>query len=387
MIYVSTSVKYVGTDDDNLDLFEAQYPLTKGISYNSYVISDEKTAVVDAVDSRRCREWMANLDYTLRGETPEYLIVHHLEPDHSGSILEFVRRYPEARIVASAKAVAMLGNFFPGENLSAKCMAVKEADTLCLGKTTLSFIMAPMVHWPEVMMTFVEGEGVLFSADAFGTFATPSATEPWDDEARRYYCNIVGKYGANVRAVLKKLAGKDIRVIAPLHGPMLSENLRHYIDLYHKWSGYEPETEGVLVAYASVYGGTAEAARRTAAMLREAGVKEVVTMDLCRHDVSYAVAEAFRLSKMLLCSVTYNAGLFPPMYGFLHHLCDKNLRGRKVGLIENGSWAPLAGKLMHDALARMKDMTVVGDVVTIRSRATAADYEAMRALAAALAAQ
>ncbi len=385
MLSVTPNVRFIGVDDDNLDLFESQYPLVKGISYNSYLIDDEHVAIVDAVDVRRCYDWLANLSEALEGRQPDYLIVQHVEPDHSGSVAAVLNRYPGLKVVATSKAVEILGNFFEGTDIAARSVMVKDGDTLALGRATLKFFTAPMVHWPEVMMTLDEADGVLFSADAFGTFAMPSSTEAWDDEARRYYCNIVGKYGNNVKAVMKKLAGQPFNIVAPLHGPVLRDNLAHYWRLYEKWSNYEPETRGVLVAYASVYGGTAEAARRLAVMLREEGAGDVVLMDLCRHDVSYAVAETFRLSGLALCSVTYDASLFPAMYNFLHHLQMKNLKNRTVGLVENGSWAPVAGKVMADMLSKMKDMTVVEPRVTIRSRLHDSDLPALRELAKTLA--
>lgn len=385
MLSVTPNVRFIGVDDDNLDLFESQYPLVKGISYNSYLIDDEHVAIVDAVDVRRCYDWLANLSEALEGRQPDYLIVQHVEPDHSGSVAAVLNRYPGLKVVATSKAVEILGNFFEGTDIAARSVLVKDGDTLSLGRATLKFFTAPMVHWPEVMMTLDEADGVLFSADAFGTFAMPSSTEAWDDEARRYYCNIVGKYGNNVKAVMKKLAGQPFNIVAPLHGPVLRDNLAHYWRLYEKWSNYEPETCGVLVAYASVYGGTAEAARHLAVMLREEGAGDVVLMDLCRHDVSYAVAETFRLSGLALCSVTYDASLFPAMYNFLHHLQMKNLKNRTVGLVENGSWAPVAGKVMADMLSKMKDMTVVEPRVTIRSRLHDSDLPALRELAKTLA--
>ena len=385
MLPVTPHVKFIGVDDDNLDLFEGQYPVPNGISYNSYLIDDENIAVVDAVDIRRCSEWLALLDSTLDGRHPAYLIVQHMEPDHSGSIRAVLEKYPEMKVVATAKAIAMLDNFFDGMGFSERSISVKDGDTLSLGHTTLRFITAPMVHWPEVMMTLDETDGVLFSADAFGTFATSNATEGWDNEARRYYCNIVGKYGSCVQAVMKKLTGLPFGIIAPLHGPILKENLAHYWNLYDKWSRYIPETEGVLVAYASIYGGTAEAARRLADMLRSRGAGDVVLIDLCRHDVSYAVAEAFRLSRLALCSVTYDGAMFPAMHNFLHHLAAKNFSGRHVGILENGSWAPTAGKLMCNTLSEMKDMTVAGSTVTIRSRLHDSDLASLSSLAQALA--
>lgn len=382
---IAPNVKFIGAEDDNLDLFEGQYPLIKGISYNSYLIDDEQIAVMDAVDIRRCSDWLTRLADALGGQTPAYLIVQHMEPDHSGSIRAMLERYPEAKVVATAKAMAMLDNFFDGIDLSERRVTVADGDTLSLGRTTLRFITAPMVHWPEVMVTLDETDGVLFSADAFGSFAMSEADEAWTDEARRYYCNIVGKYGANVQALMKKLTGLKFSTIASLHGPLLDGDLARYWTLYDKWSRYEPECRGTLVAYASIYGGTAEAARRLAMELEKRDAGEVVLMDLCRHDVSYAVAEAFRLSRLALCSVTYDASLFPAMHNFLHHLEMKNFRNRPFALIENGSWAPVAGKLMCDTLGRMKGMTQVAPVLTIRSRMHPADLCGISALADALA--
>lgn len=382
---IAPNVKFIGAEDDNLDLFEGQYPLTQGISYNSYLIDDEQIAVMDAVDIRRCSDWLTRLADALGGRTPAYLIVQHMEPDHSGSIRAMLERYPEAKVVATAKAMAMLDNFFDGIDLAERRVTVVDGDTLSLGRTTLRFITAPMVHWPEVMVTLDETDGILFSADAFGSFAMSEAAEAWTDEARRYYCNIVGKYGANVQALMKKLTGLKFGTIAPLHGPALDCDLDRYWTLYDKWSRYEPECRGTLVAYASIYGGTAEAARRLAMELEKRDAGEVVLMDLCRHDVSYAVAEAFRLSRLALCSVTYDASLFPAMHNFLHHLEMKSFRNRPFALIENGSWAPVAGKLMCDAMSHMKGMTQVAPVLTIRSRMHSADLCGISALADALA--
>lgn len=382
---IAPNVKFIGAEDDNLDLFEGQYPLTKGISYNSYLIDDEQIAVMDAVDIRRCSDWLTRLADALGGRTPAYLIVQHMEPDHSGSIRAMLERYPEAKVVATAKAMAMLDNFFDGIDLAERRVTVADGDTLSLGRTTLRFITAPMVHWPEVMVTLDETDGILFSADAFGSFAMSEADEAWTDEARRYYCNIVGKYGANVQALMKKLSGLKFSTIASLHGPLLDGDLARYRALYDKWSRYEPECRGTLVAYASIYGGTAEAARRLAMELEKRDAGEVVLMDLCRHDVSYGVAEAFRLSRLALCSVTYDASLFPAMHNFLHHLEMKSFRNRPFALIENGSWAPAAGKLMCDTLGRMKGMTQVAPVLTIRSRMHPADLCGISALADALA--
>jgi len=379
---ITPNIRFIGAEDDNIDLFEGQYPVPNGISYNSYLIEDEHPAVVDAVDLRRCADWMTSLADT--GRHPEYLIVQHMEPDHSGSIHALIDRYPDIKIVCTAKASVMLANFFEDVDFTSRCHIVADGDTLSLGKHRLTFVTAPMVHWPEVMMTIDETDGVLFSADAFGSFAMSASTDAWDAEARRYYTNIVGRFGASVQTVIKKLAGRKFSTIAPLHGPVLSENLAHHLQLYDKWSRYEPETDGVLVAYASIYGGTAEVARRIAAQLENEDAGEVVLIDLCRHDVSYAVAEAFRLSRMVLCSVTYDGGLFPAMHSFLHHLESKRLCGRRVALVENGSWAPVAARLMADELAKMKDMTVVEPVLTINSRLHERDLTALRTLVASL---
>lgn len=365
---ISPAITFIGVDDDNLDLFEAQYPLATGISYNSYLIADEKTAIVDAVDARRTDEWLALLSAALGQRNPEYLIVQHMEPDHSGSIRALMAAYPDIKIVATKKAIDMLGEFFEDLDFSDRTIPVTDNDTLQLGRTKLSFLTAPMVHWPEVMFTFDETDGVLFTADAFGSFAVSTSTDAWPSEARRYYANIVGKYGVSVQTVLKKMAGKDIKVIAPLHGPVLTGHLDRYIALYDKWSRYEAEDKGTLVAYASIYGGTAEAARMLAVRLRENSGEDVVMIDLSRHDISYGVAEAFRLDKLVLCSVTYDGGLFPAMHNFIHHLSVKGLRNRRVGLIQNGSWAPVAARIMTEMLSKMKDMTIMEPVVTLHSR-------------------
>lgn len=365
---ISPAITFIGVDDDNLDLFEAQYPLATGISYNSYLIADEKTAIVDAVDARRTDEWLALLSAALGQRNPEYLIVQHMEPDHSGSIRALMAAYPDIKIVATKKAIDMLGDFFEDLDFSDRTIPVTDNDTLQLGRTKLSFLTAPMVHWPEVMFTFDETDGVLFTADAFGSFAVSTATDAWPSEARRYYANIVGKYGVSVQTVLKKMAGKDIKVIAPLHGPVLTGHLDRYIALYDKWSRYEAEDKGTLVAYVSIYGGTAEAARMLAVRLRENSGEDVVMIDLSRRDISYGVAEAFRLDKLVLCSVTYDGGLFPAMHNFIHHLSVKGLRNRRVGLIQNGSWAPVAARIMTEMLSKMKDMTIMEPVVTLHSR-------------------
>ncbi len=385
MYALTERIIYIGADDDNLDIFEGQYPLTAGISYNSYLINDDAIAVIDAVDVRRCDDWLGSLRSCLQdGRKPRYLVVQHMEPDHSGSIGAFIREYPDVTVVCTRKASEMMVNYFEDTDFCNRFMIVADGDELCLGQASLKFITAPMVHWPEVMMTLEQTDGVLFSADAFGTFAMSSGAtgDAWDYEARRYYCNIVGRFGQSVQTVMKKLKDLQFSTVAPLHGPVLTENLAHYWMLYDKWSRYEAETDGVLVAYASIYGGTAEAARRIASelQLRRDTAGEVVLMDLCRHDVSYAVAESFRLNKMVLCSVTYDGGLFPAMQSFLHHLESKKLAGRTVALVENGSWAPVAARKMTEVLTSMKDTTVMPAVLTLRGRMHHSDLAAMHRL-------
>ena len=386
---ITPNIRYVGADDDNLDLFEAQFPIPSGISYNSYFIDGGSvTAVVDAVDVRRTSDWLeavaAEVDRT--GHVPSYLLIQHMEPDHSGSIRDLLSLYPSVKIVCTPKAADMLPGFFHDLDLNDRIVLVKDGDTLQLGDTSLTFFTAPMVHWPEVMMTLDERDGVLFSADAFGTFAMSTADtgESWAIEARRYYTNIVGRFGQSVQMVLKKLASRNFSVIAPLHGPALSGDISRYVKLYDLWSRWEPESRGVLVAYASVYGGTAEAARRIARELTQLGVEDVELFDLCRHDVSYGVAEAFRVAHLVLCSVTYDGSIFPAMYNFLHHLDAKKLQNRRVALVENGSWAPTAARIMAEQLSKMKDMTMVEPVLTLRSRLHPDDTATVTALAKAL---
>ena len=387
LMQLPDSIKYIGTDDPGLDLFEAQYPVPRGVSYNSYLILDRQTAVMDTVDRRCTTQWLERLEAALAGRTPACLVIHHMEPDHSASVAAFLMRYPGARVVAGAAALRMLGQFFPELTLSREPLTVKEGDELSLGDHVLHFIAAPMVHWPEVMMSLEKRTRTLFSADAFGTFGpaeSPAEPELWKDEARRYYCNIVGKYGRQVQAVLHKLNDLPVTTIAPLHGPALTGDLAPYVGLYDAWSAYRPEEPGVLVTYASVYGGTAEAAAALAAGLRDRGVANVVETDLCRTHVSSAVAQAFRFPVIALCSATYNAGLFPAMETFLTHLRERGLPGRVYGLVENGSWAPVAGKLMADAVAALPHSTVLDPVVTIHSRLAPADLPAVGALADAL---
>jgi flavorubredoxin len=351
------------------------------VSCNSYVILDEKVAVMDTVDLRKADEWLENLKSALAGRKPDYLVVQHLEPDHAGTIARVMAAYPEMEVVASDKAVKMLPQFFYDTTFEGRTIGVKEGDTLSLGGRTLHFAMAPMVHWPEVMVTYDSSERVLFSADGFGKFGALCHDEEWADEARRYYINICGKYGAPVQALLKKAATLDIAIICPTHGPVLTENLGYYIGLYDKWSKYEPETEGVLVAYASIHGNTAEIARKFAEILKAKGAESVVVRDLSRCDMSEAVEDAFRYSRMVVAAASYDADVFPPMHDFLHHLAIKNFSKRRIGIIENGSWSPSAGKAMRKIIDTFKDVTVADTMVTVMSTLKPADMPALERLA------
>ncbi|MDO4299103.1 MAG: MBL fold metallo-hydrolase [Lachnospiraceae bacterium] len=377
---VTDSILYIGVDDTTIDLFESQYHVPNGVSYNSYVIMDEKIAVMDTADKRVTEQWFANLEQALQGRLPDYLVVSHLEPDHASNIQKFAEKYPEAKIVLNAKANGMLPQFFTLD-MSARTIVVKEAETLNLGSHTLQFFMAPMVHWPEVMVEYEQSEKVLFSADGFGKFGALSAEEAWEDEARRYYINIVGKYGSQVQALLKKAATLDIAVICPLHGPVLTENLGYYIGKYLAWSSYEPEEEGVVVAYASIHGNTAVAAKKMAEILEAKGAKNVRVFDLARDDMAEAIANCFRYSKVVLAAASYDGGVFPCMEDFLHHLKSKTWRKRRVGIIENGSWAPSAAKTMKAVLETLKDVTVCETTVTIKSTLKDVDIPKLEALA------
>lgn len=363
---ITNEIIYVGVNDKNIDLFEGQYRVPNGISYNSYVIIDEKIAVFDTVDARFGHEWLDNLDSILNGRTPDYLIVQHMEPDHSANIMNFVKIYPKAKILASKKAITMMEQFF-GADFSENTEEIKEGDTLSLGIHSLSFIAAPMVHWPEVMMTYESHTGTLFSADGFGKFGTPDTDEEWASEAARYYFGIVGKYGAQVQSVLKKAAGLDIKTICPLHGPILSENLGYYLNLYNIWSSYQVESDGIVIAYTSVYGNTKKAVEQLEEKLRAKGCPKVVVYDLARCDMSEAVADAFRYGRLVLATTTYNAGIFPFMREFIDHLRERGYKNRTVGFIENGSWAPMAIKVMKDMLAECKNLTLLNSAVTIKS--------------------
>lgn len=376
---ISEQIRYVGCDDRSLDLFESQYPIPCGVSYNSYVILDEKIAIMDTVDKRAGEEWLKKVEKLLGEKTPDYLVVHHLEPDHSANIGVLADRYPKMQIVLTAKAAAMLPQFFD-QDLSNRLIQVKEGDSLSLGSHTLHFVLAPMVHWPEVMVSYEDSEKVLFSADGFGTFGAISENLPWIREARRYFINIVGKYGPSVQGLLKKAAALDIETIAPLHGPVLSDKLEEYIGYYDTWSRYEAEEEGILIPYASAHGNTKEAALFMADLLEKAGQK-VIPMDLNREDMAKAVENAFRYDRMILAAITYDGALFPAMEDFLYHLEIKNFQKRKVGIIENGSWGPLAGKKMREHLESMKEIEIVEPVVTIRTRRQSKDqaqFEALR---------
>lgn len=385
-VKISDAVKYIGVDDRTIDLFESQYVVPEGVSYNSYLILDEKVALMDTVDVRGMKEWEANLAAALGGRRPDYLVISHLEPDHAGSIGRLLELYPEITLVGNAKTFAMLPQFFELDPGVAK-HTVAEGDTLSLGAHTLSFYMAPMVHWPEVMVTYESSEKILFSADGFGKFGALDAEddEGWACEARRYYFNIVGKYGAPVQALLKKASALDIRTICPLHGPVLTENLPYYIGLYDTWSSYKPEDSGVLVAYASIHGNTAKVAERFGGMLRERGVGKVVVSDLAREDMAEVIEDAFRYDRMVVAGASYDGGVFPCMQDFLQHLQSKAYQNRRVGMIENGSWAPSAAKTMRGILETMKNVTLVEPAVTIKSVMKESDTAALEALADAIA--
>ena len=364
-MYISQDIKYVGVTDNKIDLFESQYKVPDGISYNSYVITDEKTAVMDTADKNFTEEWLGNIKNTLGAKSPDYLIVQHMEPDHSASIAEFMKQYPDTTVVGNAKTFAMIKGFFP-ELTIANTLTVKEGDTLTLGKHTLSFVFAPMVHWPEVMVTYDSTDKVLFSADGFGRFGAPDSDKDWAEEARRYYIGIVGKYGTQVQNLLKKASALDIAVICPLHGPVLSENLGYYLDLYNKWSSYTPETDGIMIAYTSVYGNTRKAAELLRDKLAEKGA-EVLLTDLARSDMSKAVSDAFKYSKLVLATTTYNADIFPFMRIFIEGITERNYQNRTIAFIENGSWAPMAAKVMTGMFEKSKNLTILEESVKITS--------------------
>ena len=365
-MFITNDIRYIGVNDTKVDLFEGQYKVPHGISYNSYVILDDKIAVMDTVDQNFTHEWLDNLQNTLGDRKPDYLIVQHMEPDHAANILNFAKAYPDAVIVSSQKAFVMMQNFF-GTDFADRQLVVGEGSTLSLGKHTLTFVTAPMVHWPEVIVTYDSTDKVLFSADGFGKFGIPGTDEPWEDEARRYYIGIVGKYGAQVQALLKKAAGLDIEKIAPLHGPVLTENLGHYLNLYNTWSSYQPEEDGIVIAFTSIYGNTRKAVQMLAEKLKANGCPRVIVHDLARDDMSEAVADAFKYSKIVLATTTYNADVFPFMREFIDHLTERNFQNRTVGMIENGSWAPQAVKVMNKMLEGSKNLTFTENNVKIRS--------------------
>ena len=385
---LNDKVKYIGVDDLDLDLFESQYIVPEGMAYNSYLILDDKVAIMDTADARKADDWKANLMEGLAGRKPDYLVVHHMEPDHSALIAWVLAEFPNLTLVASAKAIQMLGQFFENLNVDGRTLAVKEGSELELGEHKLCFIGAPMVHWPEVMLSFDEADGALYSADALGKFGALSKCgfygrddDDWACEARRYYFNIVGKYGAPVRTLLGKVAGLPVKTIRPLHGPILEDNLSEYISLYTTWSNYAVETQGIFIACASIHGGTLAAAEKLAEILRAKGAQRVVVSDLCRSDFAENVEDAFRHSVMVCCASSYDAGLFTPMYDFLHRLQIKGYCNRKVGIIENGSWAPSAGRVMKEMLSTMPNIEIVEPMVTIRSRMKSTDIPALESLA------
>lgn len=385
-VTISDAIRYIGVDDKDLDLFESQYVVPEGVTYNSYLILDEKTALMDTVDVRGMQEWEEKLKAALDGRKLDYLVISHLEPDHAGSIGRLLELYPDVTLVGNAKTFGMLPQFFEID-LKDRTVTVKEGDTLSLGSHTLNFYMAPMVHWPEVMVTYESSEKVLFSADGFGKFGAMDAEddEGWACEARRYYFNIVGRYGTSVQALLKKAAGLDIQTICPLHGPVLNENLDYYIGLYDTWSSYKPENKGVLVAYASIHGNTKKASEKLAELLREKGVEKVVVSDLSRDDMAEVIEDAFRYDRMVLAAASYDGGVFPCMQDFLHHLQSKAYQKRTVGILENGSWGPTAARAMKAVLGTLKNVTVVEPVVTIRSSLKEENMADMEALAEAMA--
>lgn len=365
-MFITNDIKYVGVNDHEIDLFEGQFTVPNGMAYNSYVITDEKTAVMDTVDARFTAEWLGNIESVLGGRKPDYLVVQHMEPDHSANIVNFLTAYPEATVIANSKTLTMMKNFFDYD-FDGKVQLVEDGSSISLGRHELTFVFAPMVHWPEVMFTYDKADKVLFTADGFGKFGALDVDEEWDCEARRYYFGIVGKYGAQVQSVLKKAAALDINFICPLHGPVLSEDLGHYIEKYDIWSSYKPESEGVMIAYTSVYGHTKKAAERLADMLRAKGCPKVVVTDLARKDIAEAIEDAFRYGKLVLATTTYNSDIFPFMKHFIDGLTERGYRNRTIGLIENGSWAPVAAKVMRDKFASSKNITILETTVRIKS--------------------
>ena len=391
---IAKNIKYIGVDDMDIDLFEGQYEVPEGISYNSYLIDDEKIAVMDTVDARKTEEWLSNLETALAGRTPDYLIIHHMEPDHASNVRLLLEKYPACKGVCTQKAAVMVKRFFDVD-FTDRLQLVKEGDTLSLGEHTLTFIMAPMIHWPEVMMSYEQKEGILFAADGFGKFGALShpnsegmaadklhgTVDGWACEARRYYFNIVGKYGAMVQTLLKKAAPLDIKIIAPLHGPVLDKDLDYYLNTYNTWSSYKPENEGIFIAYCSLHGNTRQAALKLADILKEKGTVKVSTADLARDDMAEAIEDAFRYDRLVVAAPTYDGGVMPIMHDFLHHLAIKAYQNRTVAIIENGSWAPAAGKKMLEAFQQMKDITIIEPIVTVESTVKAKTIEDLKALA------
>ncbi|MCM1180888.1 MAG: FprA family A-type flavoprotein [Clostridium sp.] len=380
---ITDSVFYVGVDDKDIDLFEGQYVVPNGMAYNSYVIMDEKIAIMDMVDKRKAAQWMQNLEEALKGRKPDYLIISHLEPDHSAYLNDVLEKYPSMQVVSNAKLFGMLPQFFEVD-IEGRKVVVAEGDVLDLGMHKLQFVMAPMVHWPEVMVTYESAEKILFAADGFGKFGTLDTEEDWACEARRYYFNIVGKYGMPVQTLLKKAAALDIQIICPLHGPILTENLTYYLEKYQTWSSYEPEDQGIFIAYCSLHGNTARAAKQLAQILEAKGAPKVVVSDLAREDMAECIEDAFRYDRMVLAAPTYDGGIMPVMQDFLYHLKLKAYQKRTVGIMENGSWAPMAGKIMKEQLEGMKDITILEDMVTIKSTVKDADQAKLETLAGAL---
>lgn len=378
---ITDEIKYIGVDDKTIDLFEGQYIVPNGISYNSYLIKGEKNIIMDTVDERATEEWFNNLERELNGAKADYLVVSHMEPDHAANIERLSKKFPDMKIVGNAKTFEFMKQFFDIENLEERKVVVKEADTLNIGKHTLQFFMAPMVHWPEVMCTYEQNTKILFTADGFGKFGTLDTDEDWTCEARRYYFNIVGKYGMQVQALLKKVSTLDVKMICPLHGPILKENLEYYINKYDIWSSYKAEDEGVFIAYSSIHGHTKEAAFKMKEILEEKGAEKVVITDLTRDDMAEAVEDAFKYDKVIVASASYNMGLFPAMEEFLHHLQGKNYQNRKIGIIENGTWAPSAGRCMKEIIGKMKDIDLCDTTVTIMSKMNDENIETMKKLA------
>ena len=379
-ITITDSVRYIGIDDHDIDLFESQYVVPNGVSYNSYLIIDEKIAIMDTVDSRKLNDWLDNLEKELNGRTPDYLVVSHMEPDHSAGIKAAAEKYPQMKLIGNSKTFTIMSQFFDMD-INSRKFIVSDGDKLELGAHILNFVFAPMVHWPEVMMSYESSEKILFSADAFGKFGALDTDEDWACEARRYYFNIVGKYGVQVQSVLKKLSDTDVKIICPLHGPILKENLKYYTDLYNTWSSYEPEADGVFVAYASIHGNTAKAAKYFAELLKKKGASKVAVADISRSDIAECIEDAFKYGRVVLAASSYDGGVFAPMHDFLGHLAMKGYKNRKIGLIENGSWGPTAARTIKTMLDGMKNITVCDTVVTIKSVMKETDKPALDKLA------